>query len=111
MAPYRTHTALDYVPKRFLSDLSRARKVMEKIESLLTAKYDNLNLSRMNMTDSRTKFAAGFDELCCWLSPELIIVELDLKHYGDAMYLSFYDRILKDRIKRKLAAIENPSEV
>ena len=111
MAPYRTHTALDYVPKRFLSYLSRARKVMKKIESLLTAKYDNLNLSRMNMTDSRTKFAAGFDELCCWLSPELSIVELDLKHYGDAMYLSFYDSILKDRKKRKLAAIENPSEV
>jgi hypothetical protein len=59
---------------------------MGKIESLLTARYDNLNLLRLNMTDSRSKFAAGFDELCCWLSPELSIDELDLRHYGDAMY-------------------------
>jgi hypothetical protein len=107
MAPYWTHTALDYIPKRFLSYLSRARKVMGKIESLLTARYDNLNLLRLNMTDT----AAGFDELCCWLSPELSIDERDLRHYGDAMYLSFYGRILKERKKRKLAAIENPSEV
>ena len=111
MAPYRTHTALDYVPKRFLSYLSRARKVMEKIESLLTAKYENLSLSRMNINDSRIKFAIGFDDLCVWLSPERSIEELDVRHYGDAMYLSFYDRILKERKKRKLAAIDNISEV
>jgi hypothetical protein len=78
MAPYRTYTALDFIPKRFLSSLSRARKVMEKIEYSLIAKYDTFNLSRMNMTDSRTKFAAGLDELCCWLSPELSILELDV---------------------------------
>ena len=108
MAPYRTHTALDYRPKKYLSYLSRARKVIEKIESLLTAKYENLNLSRMNITDGRAKFAIGFHELCVWLSPELSIVELDSRHYGDAMYLSFYDRILK---KRKRAAIENSSVV
>lgn len=84
---------------------------MEKIESLLTAKYENLSLSRMNINDSRIKFAIGFDDLCVWLSPERSIEELDVRHYGDAMYLSFYDRILKERKKRKLAAIDNISEV
>jgi hypothetical protein len=54
MAPYRTHTSMEYVPKKFLSYLSRARKVMEKIESLLKAKGENSNLSRENITDSRT---------------------------------------------------------
>jgi hypothetical protein len=108
MAPYRTHTPMDYVPKKFLSYLSRARKVMEKIESLLEEKYENLNLSRMNITDSRMKFAIGFDALCVWLSPELSIIELDLRHYGDAMYVSFYERLLK---KRKRDASQNPSVV
>jgi hypothetical protein len=85
---------MDYVPKKFLSCLLRARKVMEKIESLLKAKDENLNLSRMNITDSRTKFATGFDALRVWLSQELSIVELYLRHYGDAMYVSFYERLL-----------------
>jgi hypothetical protein len=81
---------------------------MEKIESLLKEKYENLNLSHMNITDSRMKFAIGFDALCVWLSPELSIIELDLRHYGDAMYVSFYERLLK---KRKRDASQNPSVV
>ena len=31
--------------------------------------------------------------------------QLDIRHYGDAMYVSFYDRMLRDRKKRKLAAL------
>jgi hypothetical protein len=34
-----------------------------------------------------------------------------MRHYGDAMYVSFYDRILKQQKKRKLAAIDDTSEV
>jgi hypothetical protein len=93
MAPYRTHKAVDYVEKRFLSYLSRARKVMKKIEALLKEKDNSLDLSRLNITESRVKFAAGFDELCAWLSPEMNMQQLDMRHYGDAMYVSFYDRI------------------
>ena len=93
MAPYRTQKAVDYVEKRFLSYLSRARKVMKKIEALLKEKDNSLDLSRLNITESRVKFAAGFDELCAWLSPEINMQQLDMRHYGDAMYVSFYDRI------------------
>jgi hypothetical protein len=111
MAPYRTHTALDYVEKRFLSYLSRARKVMKKIQALLKAKDENLDLSRLNITESRVKFAAGFDDLCAWLSPEMNMQQLDMRHYGDAMYVSFYDRILRQEKKRKLAETEDASDV
>lgn len=111
MAPYRTHSALDYTAKRFLSYLSRARTVMKKIESFLKTKYENLNLSLISITESREKFAIGFDDLCVWISPEMSIAQLDMRHYGDAMYVSFYDRILKQQKKRKLAVIDDTSEV
>lgn len=65
----------------------------------------------MNITDSRSKFASGFDDLCIWLSPEMNMEQLDVRHYGDAMYVSFCDRILKQQKKRKLAAVDNPPEV
>jgi hypothetical protein len=84
---------------------------MKKIESFLKTKYENSNLSLISITDSREKFAIGFDDLCVWLSPEMSITQLDMRHYGDAMYVSFYDRILKQQKKRKLAAIDDTSEV
>jgi hypothetical protein len=43
--------------------------------------------------------------LCSWLSPELNILELDMRHNGDAIYLSFYGRILRQKKKTKIAAL------
>jgi hypothetical protein len=111
MAPYRTHTALDYVKKRFLSYLSRARTDMKKVESLLKAKDENSDLSGLSITESRVKFAAGFDDFCACLSPEMNMQKLDMRHFGDAIYVSFYDRILRQEKKRKLVETEDASDV
>lgn len=105
MAPFKKHSPFDYQTNRHLSYLSRAKSVMNKIESLLKAKDDTLDLSTLSITQSRVKFAAGFDELCALLSPGLTEQELDMRHYGDAMYVSFYDRILRHEKKRKLALL------
>jgi hypothetical protein len=105
------HAALDYVEKRFLSYLSRARKAMKKIEALLNAKDLNLDLSRLNITESRMKFLAGFDDLRAWLSPEMKMQQLDMRHYGDAMYVSFYDRMIRQEKKRKFPETEDVSDI
>ena len=107
MGPFNSHKAEDYMLKRQQSYLSRGRKVMEKIEVLLKIKEPDLDLSQLNISGSRAKFATGFDDLCSYLSPGATILELDRKHYGDAMYLSFYERLLKHKKKRKLALIED----
>lgn len=79
---------------------------MKKIETLLKIDDINLKLSKLNINESRAKFALGFDKLCSWLSPSLTVQEIDMRHYGDAMYVSFYDRILRQQKKRKLAIIQ-----
>ena len=78
---------------------------MKKIEDLLKINEPNLKLSKISIAESRVKFAAGFDLLCSWLSPSLTIQELDARHNGDAMYVSFYDRILLQKKKRKIAQV------
>lgn len=103
MAPYKSHSAEDYENKKHGSYLSRARRVMEKIESLVKESEPNFKFSKLSIGESRVKFAAGFDKLCSWLSPDASQAELDIRHYGDAMYVSFYDRILKESKKRKHA--------
>lgn len=75
--------------------------IMGKIESLLIEDEGNLRLAGLGMTASRVHFAKGFDKFCTWLSPTLTQVELDLRHFGDAMYVSFYDRIQRQNKKRK----------
>ena len=105
MAPFKTHTSYDYETKRHLSYLSRARSVMKLIESLLKADDSNLNLSALSITQSRAKFATGFDKLCRHLSPDLSEQQIDMRHYGDAMYVSFYERMLRHEKKRKLALL------
>ena len=109
MAPYRSHNSYDYGLKKYVSYLSRARVVMTKIESLLKEKEPELDLSKLDITASRTKFAVGFNDLCTYLSPDVTIVVLDRRHYGDAMYVSFYDRLLRQK-KRKLAAVDDLNE-
>lgn len=105
MAPFKTHTAFDYEKKNHLSYLSRARSVIGKIEALLIEKGGDVNFSAMSVSASRERFAIGFNELCSYLSPDMNQQQLDIRHYGDAMYVSFYDRMLRDRKKRKLAAL------
>ena len=105
MAPFKTHTAFDYELNRHLSYLSRARSVMKRIENLLKERYSTLNLSTLDITQNRAKFEIGFYMLCSALSPELNEQQLDSKHYGDAMYVSFYDRMLRHDRKRKLALL------
>ena len=105
MAPFKTHSPFDYQTNRHQSYLSRAKSVMKKIEGLLKARDSALNLSTLSITQSRAKFATGFDLLCALLSPDLSEQELDMRHYGDAMYVSFYDRNLRHERKRKLALI------
>lgn len=78
---------------------------MKKIEELLKIDEPNLKLSKISIAESRVKFAVGFDLLCSWLSPSLTIQELDARHNGDAMYVSFYDRILLQKKKRKIAQV------
>lgn len=76
--------------------MTRARKVMEKIESFVQdSEGPGFKFSSLTITESRIKFADGFDKLCIWLSPNLSQDELDYRHYGDAMFVSFYDRINK----------------
>lgn len=106
MAPYRTHRATDYKEKKHGSYLSRARIVMATLETMRQVDEPHLKLSKMNIAESRVKFASGFDKLCTWLSPSLSTSELDLRHNGDAMYVSFYDRILRRKKKRKVALIQ-----
>lgn len=103
MAPYKVHAQLDYEDNKSQSYLSRARKVMEKIECFVKETEPNFKFSRVNIVESRVKFAEGFDRLCNWLSPDLSQVEIDYRHYGDAMFVSFYDRILKETKKRKIS--------
>jgi hypothetical protein len=105
MAPFRTHSPFDYETNRHSSYLSRAKSVMKKIEGLLKARDSTLNLSTLSITQSRAKFATGFDELCALLSPDLNEEQLDMRHYGDAMYVSVYDRLLRQEKKRKLALL------
>ena len=105
MAPYRTHRATDYSGKKYSSCLSRERIVIKKIEELLKREEPNLRLSKIKIAESRVKFAAGFDLLCSCLSPTLTVEELDARHNGDAIYVSVYDRILRQKKKRKLAQI------
>lgn len=78
---------------------------MKKLEDTLKETEDNLDLSRLNIAQSRVYFAVGFNALCSWLSPELNDLEVDLRHNGDAMYLSVYDRILRQKKKRKIASL------
>jgi hypothetical protein len=109
MAPFRTHNSYDYGLKKYVSYLSRARVVIKKIESLLKEKEPELDLSKLDITASRTKFAVGFLALLTYLSPDVTKEELDRMHYGDAMYVSFYDRLLRQK-KRKLAALDDLNE-
>jgi hypothetical protein len=96
MVPYKMHSSFDYETQKEVSYLTRARKVMEKIESLVQdSEGPGFKFSSLTITESRIKFAAGFDKLCIWLSPNLSQEELDYRHYGDAMFVSFYDRINK----------------
>ena len=96
MAPYRMHKSSDYENHKDASYLSRARKVLEKIESLVQdSEGPDFKFSNLTINESRIKFAVGFDKLCIWLSPNLSQEEIDRKHYGSAMFLSFYDRINK----------------
>ena len=106
MAPFRSHISYDYGLKKYASYLSRARVVMTKIGSLLKAKEPELDLSKIDITASRTKFAVGFNALCTYLSPDNPIDAVDRRHYGDAVYVSFYDRLLRQQRKRKLAALD-----
>lgn len=110
MAPYRTHRATDYSGKKYHSYLSRARIVMKTIEDLLKNVEPNLKLSKINIAQSKVKFAAGFDLLCSWLSPSLTTQELDARHYGDAMYVSVYDRIRRQKRKRTLAQTDQAAD-
>lgn len=105
MKPFKSHTSFDYETKRHLSYLSRARSVIKKIENLLIEDDNDLDLSSLDILQSRVKFAAGFNKLCLLLSPNMSVQQLDLRHYGDAMYISFYDRILRLERKRKLALL------
>ena len=78
--------------------------MIKKIEALLKVKEPDLELSMLHITVIRAKFAAGFDDLCSYLSPGQTIEELDKRHYGDAMYVSFFERLLKQQKKRKFDA-------
>lgn len=104
MGPFSSHICSDYVIRRHQSYLSRARVVINKIEALLKVKEPNLVLKTLHITKIRAKFASGFDDLCSYLSLGQTIEELDRRHYGDAMYVSFYERLLKQQKKRKLDA-------
>ena len=79
---------------------------MEKIENLLKEDEADLRLAGLSIAVSRVKFAKGFDKLCSWLSPTLTVAEMDLRHFGDAMNVSFYDRILREHEKREAAEME-----
>lgn len=105
MAPFKTHTTFDYVKKSHLSYLLRARSVIGRIEKFLKEKGGDMNYSAMSVSVSREHFAIGFNELCVYLSPNLSAEQLDIRHYGDSMCVSFYDRMLRDNKKRKLAAL------
>ena len=107
MAPFRVHRATDYTHKNQMSYLSRCRNVMAKIESLILDNEPELQLVHLSLTESRNKFTVGFDLLCAWIFPTLTQIELDVKHLGDAMYLTFYDRINKETKKRKAASLLN----
>ena len=81
MAPFRSHNSYDYGLKKYVSYLSRARVVITKIESLLKEKEPELDLSKLDITASRTKFAVGFNDLCTYLSPDVTIDVLDRKSF------------------------------
>jgi hypothetical protein len=70
---------------------------MKKFEDVLRETEENLDLSRLSIAQSRVYFARGLNTLCSRLSPELNILELDMRHNGDAIYLSFYDIILRQK--------------
>ena len=83
---------------------------MSTIQKLLLEDKPGLNLSKITIAQSRVHFAAGFDKLTSWLSPSLSLLEVDVRHNGDAMYVSFYDRILRQKKKRKLAETQESSD-
>ena len=93
MGPFSSHISSDYVIRRHQSYLSGARVVINKIEALLKVKEPNLVLKILHITEIRAKFSSGFDDLCSYLSLGQTIEELDRRHYGDAMYVSFYKRL------------------
>lgn len=70
---------------------------MSKIESLLLEIEPDLKLINLSLSESRVKFAAGFNLLCAYIYPTLSQLEIDLKHLGDAMYLTLYDATNKKR--------------
>lgn len=97
MAPFYVHKNQDYMLTKHHSYLSRCRNVMSKIESLLLEIEPDLKLINLSLSESRVKFAAGFNLLCAYIYPTLSQLEIDLKHLGDAMYLTLYDATNKKR--------------
>ena len=71
MSSFKSHTSFDYETKRHLSYLSRARSIIKKVENLLIEDDNDLNLSSLDILQSRVKFAAGFNKICLLLSPNM----------------------------------------
>lgn len=78
---------------------------MKKLEDTLKETEDNIDLSSLIIALSRLYFARGFNTLCSRLSPELNGLQLDMRHNGDAIYISFYDKIPRQKKKRKIASL------
>jgi hypothetical protein len=92
------------------SNLSKAVQVMKALETLVVAENPSIILRKLNVTESRNKFAIAFNALCVSFSPSASLEEIDRRRYGDAHYTTFYDLIVKTK-KRKVSELQDSMQI
>ena len=95
IAPYRMLRVWDLVSKGDAALLSKAKIVIEKLESIARESGLSLQSRQMNIADSRVVFATAFDALSILISGNANIEIVDRKHYGETSYITMYDLINK----------------
>lgn len=91
-------------------NLSKALQVMKALENLVVADNPAIIIRKLNVTESRSKFAIAFNALCLSFDPSATLEEIDRRRYGDANYTTFYDLIVKQK-KRSLSQMQNSTSV
>lgn len=95
IAPYRMLQGFDLSGKGDSVLLTKAKIVMEKLETIARERDPSLHLRHLNVTDSRLVFASAFNALSIAISGNSAIDVVDRRHYGETSYLTMYDLINK----------------
>lgn len=105
IAPYRMLHVWDLGTKTDSSLLSKAAKVIQKLEQIATERDPTIQLRQLTTATSRAVFAAAFDALSILISTRESIEDIDRRHYGESSYLTIYDLINKLKNKTQSQAL------